>query len=109
MNFDEVGAVGETLDDLELLQILLPDLFRLDFNDLNSEDAVGVFHIDSAVDLGVLADADGVDREGVLVFSLGVLVVEGEHLYFLSHQEIIILDSKLHYIDFNLIVNYLLI
>ncbi len=86
VRFDEVGTAGQVLYDLELLQELLFNLLALDFDDLGGEDLVGVPHILGLVDLGVLALADRVDGEGILVDLAGLFVAQHQLLYFLLHK-----------------------
>ena len=54
MRFDEVGAIGQILDDLEFLKILLLHLLILNFDNLDGKYLTRIVDINRLVNLRIL-------------------------------------------------------
>lgn len=88
VGLDQVGAVGQALDDAQFLQVLLSNFFGLETYDLDCECLLGVVDGDGLVDLGIASLPEGMGHEEVLVLHPCEFVVEGDYLRSFLHSMI---------------------
>lgn len=85
MRFDEVGTIGQILDDLEFLKILLLHLLILNFDNLDSKYLARIVDINRLVNLRILPFSNRTRGECIPVLDASFLIMQCQHLNFFLH------------------------